>query len=61
MLTIPRMVTIQLQPFLWYTNFAPKNCYWVGIWLSNIITGIVDAVLEVDELEKANISAVAGK
>ena len=36
-----RMVTIQLQPFLPYTNLALKNSYRKGIWLSNIITGPV--------------------
>ena len=41
--TIPRMVTIQLQPFLSYflsyLYLALKNSYRTGIWLSNIITG----------------------
>ena len=35
--TIPRMVTVPLQPFLLYMNFALKNTYRTGIWLSNII------------------------
>ena len=37
MVTILRMVTIQLQPFLQYMNLAPQNSYRTGIWLSNII------------------------
>ena len=36
--TIPRMVTIQLQPFLSYLNLALKNSYRTRIGLSNIIT-----------------------
>ena len=38
MVPIPRMVTIQLEPFLPYVNLALKNSYGTGIWLSNIIT-----------------------
>ena len=37
MVTIPRTVTIQLQPFLLCINLALKNFYRTGIWLSNII------------------------
>ena len=36
---IPRTVTIHLQPFLPYLNLPVKKSYWIGIWLSNIITG----------------------
>ena len=35
MVTIPRMVTIKLQPFfLSYMSFAPRNSYRTGIGLS---------------------------
>ena len=37
--TVPRMVTIQFQPFRPYMNLALKNSYGTGIRLSNIITG----------------------
>ena len=36
--TILRMVTIQLQPFLPYVNLSFKNSHRTGIWLSNFIT-----------------------
>ena len=35
--TIPRMVTVPLQPFLLYMNLALENTYRTGIWLSYII------------------------
>ena len=35
---IPRMVTIQLEPFLPYVNLALKNSYRTEVWLLNIIT-----------------------
>ena len=37
--TIPRTVTIQLQPFLPFLNLPLKHFYHTGIWLSNIIIG----------------------
>ena len=36
-------------------NLAPKNYYKTEIWLSNIIN-IVKEIVEVDELNKGNIS-----
>ena len=71
MVTIPRTVTIQLQPFLPYMNFALKMSYQKRIWLSKILTGqkfdsqislnIVKEVIEGEELDKGNISAASGK
>ena len=39
MITIPRMVTLQLQTFLPYVNSTLKYSYRTGILLSNFITG----------------------
>ena len=39
MVTIPRMVTLQLQTFLPYASLALKNSYRTGLWLPNFIRG----------------------
>ena len=53
-------VTIQLQPFLPYMNLAPKILTG-NKFGSQISLTIVEEVIEVDELDKGNISAAAGK
>ena len=54
------MVTIQLQPFLPYTNLALKNSYWTEIRLQ-ISFNIAKDVIDVDELDEDNLSAATGK
>ena len=56
MVTISRMVTIQLQPSLPYMKLASKKSYGYQISLN-----IVEEAIEVDELKKDNSSAAAGK
>ena len=55
MVTIPKTVTIQLQPFLPYMNLAPEN---FGILLSTILN-IDKKVIAVDVLDDGNISSAA--
>ena len=60
MVTNPRTFTIPLQPFLKYTNLALK-IYTGQEFGFQISLNVVEEDIEMDDLDKGNISAAAEK